>query len=90
MDSGNGNFIPGESVEKLKKLFGEYSNHGGIFSVGEVVEIKGSFFKVSKILPKKMTLRLLTKNQAVEAKEDQTKSLRNKLGEYEKFVPRTE
>jgi len=38
-------------------------NIGGIFKVGQVVEVKGSFFKVSKITPKKLILRLLSKAQ---------------------------
>ena len=65
-------------------------NIGGIFKVGQVVEVKGSFFKVSKITPKKLTLRLLSKAQwanGVESQENQMQELKNKFDDLEKFGP---
>jgi len=58
MDDGLGKFIP--ISKKLAELF--YENipnlhKSRVFTIGEVVEIKGSKFKVEKI--KKRTLRLL-------------------------------
>jgi hypothetical protein len=75
MDCGNGRFeqfdIPkeagqNEAFEKLFKqketlLFKLYPNHGGIFSEGEELEIKGSRFRISKIIHNGMKLELLPK-----------------------------
>jgi len=61
MDSGQGYFVTADNQKKLKNLINDYPDHGGIFSIGQIVEIKGSHFKVSKITPKKLILRLLPK-----------------------------
>ena len=49
----------GKLSEQRKKLFKNYTEETGIFRIGEEIEIKGSKFKVNKITPKKITLRIL-------------------------------
>ena len=65
MDTGEGRFEMFESEEELKKnmhrLFNEYPRHGGVFKVGEVLEIKGSMFRVKSVKPKELRLKLLPK-----------------------------
>ena len=64
MDSGNGNFerLDRERFDAL--LSGEEEKPeraGGIFSVGEKLEIRGSQFRVKKITKKDLILRLLSR-----------------------------
>ena len=75
MDTGNGRFerfdIPKEAGqdEAFDKLFKQqqkllqelYPNHGGTFSEGEELEIKGSRFRISKIIHNGLKLELLPK-----------------------------
>jgi len=67
MDTGEGYFkeISEKDLEKqekeLRKLTVAYPNHGGVFKVGEQVELKGSVFKVHAISPKKLILKLVRK-----------------------------
>lgn len=61
MDDLTGNFQMADSDEELKELMEQTPDHGGIFTVGERLVIKGSHFKVCKITPKKLTLRLQPK-----------------------------
>lgn len=65
MDTGKGYFEQFGSMEELKKnmhrMFNEYPNHGGVFQEGEILTIKGSKFRVSKILNKGLKLELLPK-----------------------------
>jgi uncharacterized Zn finger protein len=65
MDTGEGAF---ELYKKLQDLEAAHSeaNPNCIFSVGEEVTVKDSRFRVVKITPKKLTLRLL-KRQDEEA-----------------------
>lgn len=59
MDTGKGNFEMLDR-EKLDRILETSPNLGElIFTVGEVVQVKGSFFKIVKVTPKKLTLRLL-------------------------------
>ena len=60
MDSGHGNFIQ-DDLKELKKLQEQFCElkDNSIFTVGERVRLKSSQFRVSKITPKKITLRLL-------------------------------
>lgn len=52
MDTGEGHLEmlqnTKEAIEKQK----QHPKHGGIFRVGEIVELKGSRFKVKSINPK--------------------------------------
>jgi len=65
MDSGNGNFVMLERARAEALLSGEEEKPeraGGIFSVGEELEIKGSKFRVRKITRKDLILRLLVRH----------------------------
>jgi len=56
MDTGEGRF---EEIDRNESLLREkYPRSGGIFEVGEAVEIKGSTFVVRKITKKDIVLRL--------------------------------
>jgi len=59
MDTGLGNFVPFDDMEMAKQLKEKYPQHGGIFSIGEILEIKGSRFKVQSIKGTTMRLQLL-------------------------------
>jgi uncharacterized Zn finger protein len=62
MDTGAGRFKPVVSMEQWGELQGMHPNHGGTFRVGEELEIKGSRFRVKKIKPKELVLKLLPKD----------------------------
>lgn len=65
MDSGNGNFEKLDRERFGALLSGEEEKPeraGGIFSVGEELEIKGSRFRVKKITRKDLILRLLVRH----------------------------
>ena len=59
MDDGRGNFIPMENLDNLEHLQEQHPKHGGVFSLGEIVELKGSRFKVKSINPTTIRLKLL-------------------------------
>lgn len=65
MDTGNGKFKEFEAKddeefeEKKLKLFEQYPKHGGVFKIGEEVELKGSKFRVKSIKPNELRLKLL-------------------------------
>lgn len=59
MDSGKGNFVPFDVPSDLAALKEQYPLHGGTFKVGEIVELKGSKFRVKSIKPKELRLKLL-------------------------------
>jgi uncharacterized Zn finger protein len=70
MDTGNGTFetmpsqgnISFDDLQAMKTaLEVKYSKHGGWFQVGEIVELKGSRFRVKNIKPTQITLKLLPK-----------------------------
>jgi hypothetical protein len=67
MDTGEGRFEEFEADneeelnEKMKTLREKFTNHGGVFRVGEEIEIRGSLFRVQSIRPKKLILKLLKK-----------------------------
>jgi len=57
MDSGLG-----KMVEINAEVAKEFDDKGvNYFRVGEIIEIKGSRFKITKITPKKLILRILPK-----------------------------
>lgn len=67
MDQGDGQF---EQFETMKDLIEKHPerydvkdnfNDKGIFSVGEIIELKGSRFRVKNIKPDKLILKLLPK-----------------------------
>ena len=72
MDTGKGRFEQievklGEAYneEELKHKIGNlekmYPGHGGVFREGEIVELKGSKFQISKIISNGLKLKLLPK-----------------------------
>jgi uncharacterized Zn finger protein len=63
MDTGKGKFKEFQAMEELENLKQEFPKHGGIFKVGEIVELKGSRFRVKSIKPTELRLKLLPKNQ---------------------------
>ena len=63
MDTGEGRFEQLENLEKdFQRLKEEYPNHGGLFSVGEEVELKGSVFRIKSIKPTELRLKLLKRS----------------------------
>lgn len=61
MDTGDGNFAMFKEREALEKAMQDTPNHGGVFRVGQKVEINGSDFRVARITRKGLVLRLLPK-----------------------------
>ena len=61
MDNGEGRMSFLESFPELEKLVEKYPNHGSVFSVGEIIRIKESTFRVSKIINNGLKLELLPK-----------------------------
>lgn len=61
MDTGEGKFKEFEALEQLEELKKEFPKHGGVFKIGEIVELKGSRFRVKNIKPDKLILKLLPK-----------------------------
>ena len=67
MDQGDGMFkmFEAENEEMLNKIEKElqeqHPEHGGTFTVGEELEIRGSKFKIAKIMRNRMMLKLLPK-----------------------------
>jgi len=69
MDTGKGMFeqVKAENEEQLKEMMksleGKHPNHGGWFREGEVVELKGSTFRVKRIKPTEITLKLMKRGE---------------------------
>lgn len=69
MDTGQGRFeqVNADSekqLEEMKKLLEkQYPQHGGWFREGEIVELKGSRFRVKRIKPNEITLKLLKRSE---------------------------
>lgn len=67
MDTGKGHFVKlnaetlAELEKELTKLKRIYPGHGGIFREGEIVELRGSHFEISKIISNGLKLKLLKK-----------------------------
>ena len=69
MDTGKGRFEQVQAdneqqLEEAKKLLqSKYPQHGGWFREGEIVELKGSTFRVKRIKPTEIVLKLLERKQ---------------------------
>lgn len=63
MDTGKGIFIPAENDTELQKLMKKHPKHGGWFTVGEHITIKGSKFRVKSIKPTEIRLKLLPRSR---------------------------
>ena len=59
MDTGEGHFKMVADEEAKRLIEEDYPL--GVFKTGEIVELKGSRFRVQKITPKRLSLRLLPK-----------------------------
>jgi len=59
MDTGEGYFEVADNIQELEEKARELVGHGGIFTVGEEVELKGSLFRVKRVKPKELRLKLL-------------------------------
>ncbi len=69
MDTGKGKFeqvtanSQDELAAKVKALEEQFPQHGGWFRVGEIVELKGSRFRVQSVKPNQLRLKLLPKGK---------------------------
>ncbi len=66
MDTGEGKFEillaqVNELEARKKEMEEKYPNHGGWFTVGEIIEIRGSKFRVKSVKPTELRLKLLPK-----------------------------
>nr|MBC8360894.1 hypothetical protein [Candidatus Desulfatibia profunda] len=63
MDNGEGRFKMLEDLESetLKNAHRKFPNHGGVFTIGEIVTLKGSRFRVKSIKPTELRLKLMPK-----------------------------
>lgn len=65
MDTGKGYFekVNAENeqklLEKMSALEVLHPNHGGWFREGEIIEIRGSTFRISAVKPTQLRLKLL-------------------------------
>lgn len=70
MDTGHGKFeqvtAPDEGKLKVmqKALEERYPKHGGWFREGEIIEIRGSTFRISAVKPTQLRLKLLKRNDS--------------------------
>jgi len=70
MDDGQGRMRLSDSLDELEKIKTEFPKHGGIFSVGEEVNLRGSQFKVKSIKPRGLTLKLLKRTEPIKKVEE--------------------
>jgi len=50
-----------ELVKAAQEIEAKHPNHGGWFRPGEVIEIRGSRFRIKTVSPTEIRLKLLTK-----------------------------
>lgn len=67
MDTGEGKFEILETKQRnldaaMRAMEEKYPEHGGWFHVGEILEIKGSRFRVKNVKPTEIRLKLLKRN----------------------------
>ena len=65
MDTGEGTFKMAENAKALAELKEAYPDHGGVFKVGEQVELKGSIFRIKSIKPTELRLKLVSKKKGI-------------------------
>lgn len=69
MDTGKGKFehIEADNEEELARLMRQkelqHPDHGGWFRVGEIIELRGSRFRVKAVKPTELRLKLLPKSK---------------------------
>lgn len=68
MDTGQGKFATidfhkteqeVDRLNKMRSLEEKYPLHGGWFREGEIIEIRGSTFRISSVKPTQLRLKLL-------------------------------
>lgn len=59
MDTGKGKLVEFNDAIELQKLQKKHPNHGGWFTVGEELEIRGSQFRIKSVKPTEIRLKLL-------------------------------
>lgn len=66
MDTGDGKFVQvdADNHEKKSEVEHRFPNHGGWFREGEVIEIRGSSFRIQSVKPTQLRLKLLAKASA--------------------------
>jgi hypothetical protein len=69
MDTGQGIFeqVQADNKQQLEEMMklmeGKFPKHGGWFREGEIVELRGSRFRVKRIKPTEITLKLLKRSE---------------------------
>lgn len=63
LDMGDGNFEYEGDEKDLEMLKRKKPDHGGRFMDGDIVEMRGSRFKITKMLANGMKLKLLPKQE---------------------------
>lgn len=59
------NLTPQQILEnKMRALEDQFKNHGGWFRENEIIELRGSRFRVGIVKPNKIVLNLLPRNQS--------------------------
>ncbi|HLE52729.1 MAG TPA: hypothetical protein VI755_11740 [Anaerolineales bacterium] len=70
MDTGEGKFEQMQAddqkklLERIKALESQYPDHGGWFREGEIIEIRGSTFRIQAVKPTGLRLKLLRRGKA--------------------------
>ncbi len=63
MDTGKGSFVLKPEGQSRKEIEKKYPGHGGWFTVGETIIIRGSNFRVKSVKPTEIRLKLLPKTK---------------------------
>ena len=68
MDTGNGRFekllVPPDAEQKaMEEMEHKHPQHGGWFREGEIIEIRGSLFRIKSVKPTELRLKLLPKRK---------------------------
>ena len=65
MDTGDRHFEYLKDLKDLQEAQEKFPNHGGVFTVGEELELKGSLFRVKSIKPNRLILKLLKRPKLI-------------------------
>ena len=61
MDTGEGKLVEAKTQMEAVALEKQYPNRGGWFTVGELLTIRGSKFRIKSVKPTEIRLKLLPK-----------------------------
>ena len=64
MDTGKGKFVPlnaddADLIKEMEDMERQHPEHGGWFRAGEIIEIRGSRFRIKSVKPDELRLKLL-------------------------------